>query len=81
MKTAISISDPLFKSAERSAKRLHLTRSRFYAAAVSRYVREIKDKDITARLNAVYGTEKATESKLPPVLEKIQAASIPKEKW
>ena len=33
MKTAISLPDPLFRSAERAAHRLRMSRSRFFAAA------------------------------------------------
>lgn len=55
MKTAISIPDPLFKQADRLAKRLRVSRSELYSKAVRALVSAYGRRDVTARINAVLG--------------------------
>jgi metal-responsive CopG/Arc/MetJ family transcriptional regulator len=81
MKTAISIPDPLFHNAERVAHRLRMSRSRFFASAVSRYVHEVERNDVTERLNTAYKDADKQSPALPPLIARLQAASIPEEKW
>lgn len=57
MKTAVSISDPVFQNAEQLAKRLKMSRSRLYAAAVAEYVNRHRAADITNMRRAVCGME------------------------
>ena len=78
MKTAISVPDEVFKQAERYAKQTGLSRSELYAKALAEYLEAHRRSRITEKLNAVYATE---DSRLDPVLEKMQWASLPKEKW
>jgi len=78
MKTAISIPDPLFRAAERAAKRRRISRSRFYAQAVEAYLKAQSDKRITEALNAVYATE---DSSLDPEIARMQSLSIGREEW
>jgi len=78
MKTAISMPDAVFEAAEKLAKRLHLSRSELFTRAVSAYVQERDDDDVTARLNEVYARE---SSALDPVMEQVQFASLPREHW
>ncbi len=78
MKTAVSIPEPLFRRAERLAKRMRVPRSRLYADALERYVAEREKDDVTARLNEIYDQEPA---KLDPVLAALQAASLNTEDW
>lgn len=81
MKTAISIPDPLFHSAERVARRLHMSRSRFYATAVSRHVHELEKTNVTERLNAVYSKLGGPDSALPTPIVQMQARSLAEERW
>lgn len=76
MKTAISLSDELFASADALAKRLGVSRSQLYATAVAEYVAKHSDTDVTARLNAVYAD---LPSGLDPALRRAQARSIAEE--
>ena len=76
MKTAISLSDELFASADALAKRLKVSRSQLYATAVAEYVAKHRDADITARLNAVYAD---LPSGVDPALRRVQARSITDE--
>ncbi len=73
MKTAISIPDDIFASADRLAKRLKMSRSKLYARAVQRYVTEYRHTGVKEKLDEVYAFE--TESVDPAVLN-VQAASI-----
>ena len=54
MKTAISIPTPLFRKAERLARRLKKSRSQIYREAVSDYVERHDPEAITAALDAVH---------------------------
>lgn len=76
MKTAISLPDELFASADTLAKRLGVSRSELYATAVAEYVAKHRDADVTARLNAVYAD---LPSRVAPTLRRAQARSIAEE--
>jgi metal-responsive CopG/Arc/MetJ family transcriptional regulator len=78
MKTAISLPDDLFESADELAERLGVSRSQLYATAVAEYVAKHRDQDVTARLNEVYRTEKAD---LGPELRRAQARSLDTSEW
>jgi metal-responsive CopG/Arc/MetJ family transcriptional regulator len=78
VKTAISIADEVFDEAERLSKRLGMSRSELYTKAVAVFVRAQRGKGVKQALDAVYGSE---SSKLDPMLEKLQAASLPREEW
>ena len=57
MKTAVSIPDPLFESAESLARRLDLSRSQLYARALRALVEEHEETRARAVLDALYATE------------------------
>lgn len=78
MKTAISIPDPLFESAENVAKKLGISRSELYTKAVASFLESYEQTAITKTLNEVYAQ---SDSGLEPVLAKIQSVSIGKEQW
>ena len=78
MKVALSIPDELFESAETLGKRLGVSRSRLYATALADYVARHQSRKVTARLDAVYGTEK---SRLDTSLRRAQARSLPRDSW
>jgi metal-responsive CopG/Arc/MetJ family transcriptional regulator len=78
MKTAVSIPDHLFRSAEHLAKRRGVPRSRLYAEAFERYLAENDEGEVIAKLNEIYDHE---PSELDPVIAALQWASIEPEKW
>ena len=78
VKTAVSIPDELFESAEGLARRLGMTRSELYARALRDYLREHRGEGITERLDEVYGAE---ESGLDSVMAELQGRSVPKDEW
>ena len=74
MKTAVSLPESVYRSAESLARRLGVSRSRLYATAVAEFVARYETDEITKRLDAVLGEDPAT---LDPVLERLQSLSIP----
>jgi len=78
MKTAISIPDPLFRAAERAAKRQKVSRSRYYAKALASYLRSQREKGIKEALEAVYATE---SSELDPGFAAATCRLLSGEKW
>ena len=78
MKTAISIPDDIFKSADELAGQMGVSRSELYARAVAEYLAKHRDSDVTARLNDVYAKEDST---LHPKLRRAQARSLTPGEW
>jgi metal-responsive CopG/Arc/MetJ family transcriptional regulator len=78
MKTAISLPDDVFESADELANELGISRSELYATAVAEYVAKHRSTDITARLNEVYAE---VDGRLPPEIRRAQARSIGKSEW
>ncbi len=76
MKTAISVPDELFASADSLAKRMRVSRSELYATAVAEYVAKHRSEDITAKLNAVYAD---LSGEVDPALRRVQARSVAEE--
>ncbi|TGK51122.1 ChpI protein [Leptospira kanakyensis] len=54
MKTAISIPDELFVSAENTAKKLGIPRSQLFAKALEEFIQNHSKEKITEKLNEVY---------------------------
>jgi metal-responsive CopG/Arc/MetJ family transcriptional regulator len=78
MKTAVSIPNEVYASAETLARRLHMSRSKLYATAVAEYVAQYGAGDVTQRLDAIYAGEK---SDLDPKVQAAQIRSLQKERW
>ena len=79
MKTAISLPDPLFQSAEALAHRLGVSRSELFANAVAAFIAHHDQARLTERINAAY----ADTADEPPdlALAAIQARSLPRDQW
>ena len=78
MKTAISIPDDLFATADQLAARFGVSRSELYVMAIREYVAEHHYDRVTERLNAVYDQE---PSGLDLALMELQVRSLPAEDW
>ncbi len=77
MKTAISLPDDLFDSADALAEQLGVSRSELYATAVAEYLAKHANQDVTARLNDVYGDQ---SEGLDPALRSAQSRSVA-DRW
>jgi len=78
MKAAVSLPDPLFQAADELAKRLGMSRSELFAAALEAFLGGHRRSGVTERLNEIYRTE---DSSLDPVIAAIQAASLVRDEW
>ena len=78
MKTAISLPDHLFASADALAERLGVSRSNLFATALAEFLAKHQSRRVTERLDAVYATE---PSALDPVVRKAQRKTILRDKW
>lgn len=78
MKTAISVPDSLFASADALARKLGMSRSRLYATALAEYVAKQRNSRVTEQLNAVYATE---DSRVPEDLRRAQRRVMLRQEW
>lgn len=78
MKTAISIPDDLFNSADEAAKNLGLSRSALIQKALEDYLENQNQKMIVEKLNRVYGR---VDSSIPLEIQKYQKSQIKTEDW
>ncbi len=78
MKTAISIPDNLFKKAEKTARKMGLSRSRFFTIAVEEFIENHNPSQITDKLNSIYQNE---NSEIDQTFYSMQALSIDKDVW
>jgi metal-responsive CopG/Arc/MetJ family transcriptional regulator len=78
MKTAISIPDRLFRSADALARKLGVSRSQLYATALAEYVTKHQAARVTERLNAVYGSQ---SSELDEGLRGAQRRVVARGEW
>jgi metal-responsive CopG/Arc/MetJ family transcriptional regulator len=78
MKTAISIPEELFESAEEFARGRGISRSELYTTALRHYLGEQLGEMITERLDAIYGQE--TDG-LDRDVARLQARSMPEDDW
>ena len=78
MKSDISIPNPVFYAAENLAKKMGVSLSELYTAALNAYVAEHQKENITEMLDQVYAD---TPSALEPELVKMQVVSLESEKW
>lgn len=80
MKTAVSIPDRIFQSAEKLAARMGISRSELYARATATLVEKHREDLITEQLNREYGPELESSGLEPDVIS-LQSRSLAKKKW
>jgi metal-responsive CopG/Arc/MetJ family transcriptional regulator len=56
MKTAISIPTPMFREADRVAKRLKVSRSELYRRALEAFIAALDTSEVTASYDAAYAS-------------------------
>ena len=57
IKTAISLQKSLFEEAETLARKMKVSRSRLFVLALENFIREQENKELLAKINAVYAGE------------------------
>ena len=78
MKTAVSIPDPVFKKADRLAKKLRISRSSLYSRAIAEYLRRHDDDEVTAAINRCCATE---DTSLPADMTENARRMLKKVEW
>lgn len=78
MKSDISIPNPVFHAAQNLAKKMGVSLSELYTAALNAYVAEHEKENITETLDQVYAEEPST---LEPELVNLQVVSLEGEQW
>lgn len=78
MRVAISLPDPVFNAAEFLAQELCVSRSQLYSQALSAYLESRSAGAVTAKLNEIYGSERAG---VEPVLMAAQLQALSDEAW
>lgn len=78
MKSDISIPNPVFHAAQKLAKKMGVSLSELYTAALNAYVAEHETENITETLDQVYANE---PSAIEPEIVKMQVVSLDGEQW
>lgn len=78
MKTAISVPDPVFKKADKLAKKLRMSRSELYSKAVAAFVATYDDAAITAAYNRLADS---VDTSLPPDMAENARQMLKRVEW
>jgi len=78
MKTAISLPDKVFDSADLLAKKLKVSRSQLYAKAIEEFVSEHARLSVREKLDRTYAAEAST---IDPAVARAQTAALAREDW
>jgi metal-responsive CopG/Arc/MetJ family transcriptional regulator len=78
MKVVVSLPNELFKSAERLARRMGVSRSRLYADALREYLAMHDDASLIERINAICDQ---IDTALEPSLRNAQTQILLREDW
>jgi metal-responsive CopG/Arc/MetJ family transcriptional regulator len=78
MKTAVSLPDALFRSADHFARRMRLSRSRLYATALREFFQRHRLDHVREKLDHVYGR---SASCLDPEIRRLQVRSLRHDPW
>ena len=78
MKTAVSISDNVYKKAERFAKKAKITRSKLYSTAIEEYLERQERKKIIEQINKVC---EEVDTSVDPFWRTMQGRVLAKDEW
>ncbi|TGM17226.1 ChpI protein [Leptospira stimsonii] len=82
MKTAISIPDELFKTAEKTAKKLGIPRSQLFAKALEEFIQSHSKESVTEKLNKVYSSKsKELKSNITDLSVDSLRKSLKNDSW
>ncbi len=78
MKTAISVPDPVFKKADKLAKKLRMSRSQLYSRAVEEFVARNLDDAISASYDRLAAE---VDTSLPPDMAENARRMLKRVEW
>ena len=78
MKTAISVSDGLFKRAENYAREKKISRSRLFSDAMEEYLAKREKDKIIEQINKVC---EEVDTSIDPIWKNLQGRAFSKEEW
>ncbi|AOP36398.1 ChpI protein [Leptospira tipperaryensis] len=82
MKTAISIPDELFKTAEKTAKKLGIPRSQLFAKALEEFIQSHSKESVTEKLNKIYSSKsKETKNNITDLAVESLRKSLKNDSW
>ncbi|EKO52431.1 MULTISPECIES: hypothetical protein [Leptospira] len=82
MKTAISIPDELFKTAEKTAKKLGIPRSQLFAKALEEFIQSHSKESVTEKLNKIYNRKsKELKSNITDLSVELLRKSLKNDSW
>jgi metal-responsive CopG/Arc/MetJ family transcriptional regulator len=81
MKTAVSIPDPIFETADQLAKELGISRSELYARALEELIRNRKREHITASINATLASLEPESETGQEFLDRATRDSFARNEW
>jgi metal-responsive CopG/Arc/MetJ family transcriptional regulator len=81
MKTAVSIPDPIFETADQLAKELGISRSELYARALEELIRNRKREHITASINATLASLEPESETGQAFLDRAAQDSFARNEW
>ncbi len=82
MKTAISIPDDIFLSAEKTAKKLGISRSQLFTKAIEEYIQNHSQEKITDKLNKIYTKRSVpSDNKISNISVNLLRESLKDDSW
>ena len=80
-KVAISLPEPVLKTVDQIAARRGESRSHVIATILSRVARAKRERDITARIDALFADETIMTEQKRTADEFLRVSSWPRERW
>jgi metal-responsive CopG/Arc/MetJ family transcriptional regulator len=81
MKTAISIDACLLEEADRAARKMGLSRSRLVSIALTEYLRQRRNREMTEQLNHIYAEAAEAGEQPSSSHRKAKLHSVAKGRW
>ena len=81
MKTAISLDGKLLEEANKTAKRMGVSRSRLFSLALEEYIRHRRNRQVIDTLNRVYADEPSDAERRTTSGMKAKFGSVIKDSW
>ena len=81
VKTAVSLPEPLFERAERTAKEMNVSRSRLVAIAIEDFIRKREGRKMIDDINAAYASMTEDDERALHEMQQLSARTLSREEW